>query len=333
MMRMILTLTLLILTVGMIASGCNDDQDGSGATGDAKVVATTTQVADIARNVAGERAEVAGLLAPNSDPHDHEPRPSDAEAAAGASLILTSGGDLDVWADELVESSGTDADVVALLDSVETIEADQERAHEEGEHEEDETEEEHPGEEVDPHWWQNPANAVLAVEEIRDRLSEIDPDGAAEYEANAAAYIEEIEAIDAGIGRCLGQVPADERKLVTSHDALGYFSDRYEIEPVGAAIPALTTQAQPSAGETAELVELIKVESVNAVFPEAGLNADLEQAIADEAGASVGGELYADTLGEEGTPGETYLGALAANARALAEGFSGGAVTCEDLPS
>lgn len=325
---MILTLTLWILTVGMIASGCNDDQDGSGATGDAKIVATTTQVADIARNVAGERAEVVGLLAPNSDPHDHEPRPSDAEAAAGASLILTSGGDLDIWADELVESSGTEADVVALLDSVETIEADREDAEKEGE-----TEEEHPGEEVDPHWWQNPANAVLAVEEIRDRMSEIDPGGAKEYEANAAAYVEEIESLDASIGRCLAQVPADERKLVTSHDALGYFSDRYDIEPVGAAIPALTTQAQPSAGETAELVELIEVEGVNAVFPEAGLSAELEQAIADEAGARVGGELYADTLGEEGTPGETYLGALAANARALAEGFSGGSVTCEDLPS
>jgi ABC-type Zn uptake system ZnuABC Zn-binding protein ZnuA len=119
-----------------------------------------------------------------------------------------------------------------------------------------------------------------------------------------------------------------ERKLVTSHDALGYYADHYGIQVVGSTIPALTTQAQPSAGETAELVELIRSEHVNAVFPEVGVSPALEQSIADETGAEIGGELYADTLGPPGSAGATYLGALAANTDTLVDGFTGGQVDC-----
>lgn len=325
-LRLILTFILSSATLlpAAILAGCGDD-DGSAPAAGVTVLATTTQLADLAGNVAGDRAQVVGLLAPGSDPHDYEPRPSDAEAMIDASLIVESGGDLDIWADELVESSGTDGEVITILDSVETIE----RGHEEDEHAEDE----HAEEGIDPHWWQDPANAVIAVEQIRGGLAAADPDGAGEYEENASAYIERIEQLDQAIGDCLGQIPDDERKLVTTHDALGYFAERYEIEVVGAAIPALTTQAQPSAGDTAELVGLIESEGVNAVFPEAGLNPDLEEAIADEAGATVGGELHADTLGGEGSGAETWLEALASNARAMAAGFSAGEVTCNDLPS
>lgn len=336
MLRLILTFTLssAALLPAAILAGCDDD-DGSAPAAGVTVVATTTQLADLAGNVAGDRAQVVGLLAPGADPHDYEPRPSDAEAMIDASLIVESGGDLDVWADELVESSGTDGEVITILDSVETIEGGDEHADEEEHAEEEEHagEKEHAEEGIDPHWWQDPANAVIAVEQIRDGLAAADPDGAGEYEENASAYIERIEQLDQAIGDCLGQIPDDERKLVTTHDALGYFAERYDIEVVGAAIPALTTQAQPSAGDTAELVDLIESEGVNAVFPEAGLNPDLEQAIADEAGATVGGELFADTLGAEGSGGETFLEALASNTRAMAEGFSAGEVTCDDLPS
>ena len=115
---------------------------------------------------------------------------------------------------------------------------------------------------------------------------------------------------------------------MTSHDALGYFADRYGIEVVGAAIPALTTQAQPSAGETAELVELIEGEDVGTIFPEAGVSESLEDAIADEAGASVGGELWADALGPEGSSGATYVDAMRSNAETIATGMSGGEAGC-----
>lgn len=297
----------LVLAAAIAIAACGNGAEAGGS-GTTTVVTTTTQLADMAENVAGDRAEVVGLLTANSDPHDYEPKPSDATALTDADLLVKSGGDLDAWADELVESSESKAEVLVILEHIETVEGDHE--------------------EIDPHWWQDPANAVAAVEEIRDSLVLADPDGADEYEANTAAYIEEIEAADDAIRSCLSEIPAGQRKLVTDHDALGYFADRYDLEVLGSTIPALTTQAQPSVGETAELIELIREENVKAIFPEAGLNADIERTIAEDAGATVGGELYADTLGEEGTPGGTYVGALFANASTIATGLSGGSLSC-----
>lgn len=295
--------TSLALASSVAIGACGEDEQGGG-TG-VTVVATTTQVADIATNVAGDRAEVVGLLAPNSDPHDYEPQPSDAAALTDASVVLKSGGDVDEWADDLVESSGTDAPVVDLLDEVE------------------------PGGSGDPHWWQDPRNAVFASEAISDAFAQADPDGAKEYKRNGAIFNGEIEALDRSIAACMDAIPAEQRKLVTNHDALGFFAERYDIEILGSTIPALTTQAQPSVGETADLVELIRSENVNTIFPEAGVSADLERTIADDAGATVGGELYADTLGEDGSPGGTYLGALRSNAAAMATGFTGDSTACE----
>lgn len=314
----------MLIPVAAILPGCGGDD--SDASSDVSVVASTTQAADLARNVAGDRAEVLGVLAPSADPHDYEPRPSDAEAIAEADLVVESGGDIDLWLDQLVDSSGTDAPVLTLLDSAETIEGEE---HEPGEDEEEHSGDEHTGDDVDPHWWQDPANAVAAVEAIRDALDEVDPEGAGQYESNEAAYVERLERLDAGIERCIDRVPAAQRKLVTSHDSLGYFAKRYGIEAIGSTIPALTTQAQPSAGDTAELVDLIMAENARAVFPEAGVDTRLERAIAEEAGATVGGELWADALGPEGSGAETYPEAMAANASTIVEGLSGGGESCE----
>jgi ABC-type Zn uptake system ZnuABC Zn-binding protein ZnuA len=291
----------LLATTALAACGENREGEADRPT----VVAGTTQAADLARNVAGDRAEVVGILGPSSDPHEYEPRPSDAEAMTEASLVLRSGGDVDLWLDQLVESSGSDGEVVVLLDAVETI----------------------PGEEggdADPHWWQSPANAVEAVGAIRDALIEADPEGADDYERNARRYAERLRALDREIAACIERIPAERRKLVTSHDSLAYFADRYGIQIIGSTIPALTTQAQPSAGETADLVELIESEGVAAVFGEVGVSASLEQAVAEETGAALGGELYADSLGPVDSAGGTYIGAAAANAEAIAAGLGGG---------
>jgi ABC-type Zn uptake system ZnuABC Zn-binding protein ZnuA len=310
-MRAILTFFIgiaLLLTV-VIGAGCGGDAStstGSGS-GDLSVVATTSQAADLTRNVVGDRGDVTQILAANADPHDYEPKPSDAEALIDTDLVVRSGGDLDLWLDQIVESSGTDAPVLTLIDGVKTIE------------DEDET---------DPHWWQDPTNAVLAVEEIRDELSAIDPEGAADFEANADAYMAQIEDLDSAIAACIDEVPTSDRKLVTSHDALGYYADRYGIDVLGAAIPALTTQAQASAGETADLVDLIEQAGVGTIYSEAGVSSELEQAIADEAEAQVGGELWADTLGPEGSDGATYLEAMASNTATVVDGFTDGASSC-----
>ncbi len=276
---------------------------GSGGAGTGRtVVATTTQVGDLARAVAGDRAAVRQILRPNSDPHEYEPRPSDVRSVAGASVVLRSGGDLDAWLDGVLRNAGSDARTVTLLDAVTT----QRR-----------------GRRTDPHWWQDPRNALRAVERIRDVLAAADPAGRPAYTANAAAYSAKLRALDRSIARCMSAIPAARRKLVTDHDALGYFAARYGIAVIGTVIPALSTHAQASAGEVARLVRTIRAAGVTTIFPESSVNAKLTRAVARDAGAQVGPGLYADSLGPAGSPGATYLGALRFNARALASGFAG----------
>jgi ABC-type Zn uptake system ZnuABC Zn-binding protein ZnuA len=290
---------LAVLIAAVVGCGGGAGGDGSSVS----AVATTTQVADLVANVGGKRVALDSMLRPNSDPHEYEPRPSDAAALAKADVVFRSGGDLDEWLDDVVDSAGGDAKQVTLIDSVQR----------EGD---------------DPHWWQNPRNAILAVAAIRDALTDADPAGRAGYERRAAAYTARLRRLDADVAHCIDRVPANKRKLVTTHDALGYFANRYGIDAIGAVIPSLSTQAQPSAKDVDELVGQIKREGVEAIFPEASLSRRLEQAISRESGAEVGGELWADTLGPAGSTGATYVGAIQANAVELAEGMSGGSVTC-----
>jgi ABC-type Zn uptake system ZnuABC Zn-binding protein ZnuA len=341
-MRVILKAAALPLLVCAVATAAaatacgNDDSEASDA--EVTAVATTTQVADFVRNVGGERVDVHGILGTNADPHDYEPRPSDVGAIAGAPVVFKSGGDIDGWLDELIENAGGDPDVVSLIDSVHTIKGglhgeETEHAGEENERtgEGDEhagEEDEHAGEEVDPHWWEDPRNAIRAVAAIRAALIDADPAGRETYDRNAEAYRAKLDALDREIADCMVRVPADKRKLVTTHDALGYFADRYGIEVVGALIPSLSTQAQPSARDISELVDQIRHEGVEAIFPETALNDRLERAVSREAGAEVGGQLWTDALGPNGSGAETYLAAMRANADTMAEGMSGGAVSC-----
>jgi ABC-type Zn uptake system ZnuABC Zn-binding protein ZnuA len=296
-------LALLLLVISASAlSACGND--GSGANGRGlTVVATTTQVGDLVRQVGGDRVDVEQILTSGADPHDYEPRPSDAAALAGAAVVFKSGGDLDGWLDGLIDSAGSDAEVMELSDSVEKLGS-------------------------DPHWWQNPQNAIRAVAAIRHALIEADPAGRRTYTRNAAAYTKKLERLDAQIAACIERVPAAKRKLVTTHDALAYYADRYGIEVIGSVIPSLSTQAQPSAKDVSRLVDQIEDEGVEAVFPESGISDRLEQALSREAGAEVGAPLWADTLGEEGTAAGTYTGALVHNTRALVDGMSGGSVSC-----
>jgi ABC-type Zn uptake system ZnuABC Zn-binding protein ZnuA len=318
----------LLCAVPLIAAGCGDDPPAGRAAsggGGLTVVATTTQAADLAREVAGEDAGVAGLIPPNADPHDYELRPDDIKTLADADLIVRSGGDLDEWLDQAIENAGAGAETLTLIDHVDTIEG--EHGHEEeGEHaEEDEHAEEA---EIDPHWWQDPRNAIKAVAAIEGALVEADPDGAATYRRNAQRYTAELERLDAAVADCIDQIPPAQRKLVTTHDALGYYADRYGLDVVGAVIPSLSTQAQASAGEVTDLVQTIKRERVRAIFAESSVNPKLEQVVADESGAVIGDALWADSLGPEGSGAETYAGSIAANTRAIVAGLSGGAASC-----
>lgn len=294
----------LLAVLALVVAGCGSDGSSGGGDGGLRAVATTTHAADFLRAVGGDRVKVRGLLSPTSDPHDYEPRPSDARAVSGASLVVRSGGELDEWLDDVVANAGGDAEVLTLIDHVERL-----------------------GD--DPHWWQDPRNVVIAAEAIGEALAQADPDGADEYRANARAYAARVSRLDGEIARCMAGVPARQRKLVTTHDALGYFARRYDVEVIGAVIPALSSQAQPSAGDTDRLVRQIRSEGVETIFPESALNPALEEAIAREAGAEVGKPLWADALGPEGSSGATYLDAMAANADALVRGFTAGERGCD----
>jgi ABC-type Zn uptake system ZnuABC Zn-binding protein ZnuA/ABC-type Mn2+/Zn2+ transport system permease subunit len=296
----------------LLVAGCG----GSGSdSSKVSVVATTPVIGDWVREVGGDKVEVTQILAPNTDPHDYEPRPDDVTKTADAEIVFTSGLDLDHWIDQVVSDSGSDAEIVDLGARVPV------KLPGESEGEE--------ASEFDPHWWHDPRNAEEAVREIATQMSAVDPDSKEIFEANAAAYEARLTALDSGIRRCIDSVPAADRKLVTDHDAFGYFTNRYGIEVVGAVIPSQTTQAQPNAQDLSNLADLVRAEGVKAIFPESSLSPELAETIASQTGAQVGEELYGDTLGPAGSSGDTYLKMEAANVNAMVEGFTGGQRGCE----
>jgi ABC-type Zn uptake system ZnuABC Zn-binding protein ZnuA/ABC-type Mn2+/Zn2+ transport system permease subunit len=294
---------LLALTLLAGCGGGSGEDEGKLA-----VVATTTQAADFVRAVGGEAVEVEQILQPNSDPHEYEPRPSDVEAAASAELLFVSGRGLDEWSEELLSDSGSEADLVDL-GALAPIDLGD-----------------------DPHWWHDPRNAEAAVTGIEEALAKADPARKAQFARNADAYLAQLQALDAGIAGCIDSIPPAQRKLVTDHDAFGYFANRYGLEVVGAVIPSQTTQAQSSAKDLSDLAQTIEAEKVKAVFPESSLSAAAAEAIARQTGVSAEYTLYGDTLGPEGSSGATYLGMEEANADAVVRGLTGGKRGCKLSP-
>jgi ABC-type Zn uptake system ZnuABC Zn-binding protein ZnuA/ABC-type Mn2+/Zn2+ transport system permease subunit len=289
------------------AAGCGT-ASGGGDDGRVRVVATTTQLADVARWVGGDAVDVTGLLQPGADPHDYEPRPSDVRAVAEADVVLASGLGLDRWIDGVARDAGADAPLLRLGDRVpHTVRT-------------------RGG--TDPHWWHDPRNVQAAARLVAAQVARRAGSRRAAVQRRAAAYVARLRRLDGGIARCMAAVPDARRKLVTDHDAFATLAARYRIEVVGAVIPARTTQAQPSAGAVARLSRLIRRQRVRAVFPESSVNRRLARAIAGQTGAVVGAALYADTLGGPRTRGATYIGSTLANAEALVRGFTGGAGGC-----
>ena len=348
--------------------GSDDGGGASGSGGGGlKVVATTAQMGDLVREVGGDAVDVHQVLQASTDPHEYEPRPTDVTETAKAKIVFASGLGLDAWIGDVVKQSGADATVVEVGDGVPTKlegghshdhahedeaahedehahededEAGHDHAHEDEARHADETaandeaateeaEHDHASEDgTDPHWWHDPKNVAAAVGVVRDALVKAEPAAKTEIEKSAAAYLAKVQALDTAIEACVGAVPKADRKLVTSHDAFGYFAHRYDITVVGATIPSQTTQAQPSAGDVDRLTKQIRAEGVKAIFPESSVNPKLSRAIAKETGARADLTLYGDALGEPGTPGATYLGMERANANAVVEGFTGKKDAC-----
>ncbi|MGI8578967.1 MAG: metal ABC transporter solute-binding protein, Zn/Mn family [Solirubrobacteraceae bacterium] len=305
--------TAVLALIGL--AGCGGS-GGSGASSGTTldVVATTTQLGDFVREVGGSRVDVHQILKANSDPHDYEPRPSDVQATASATVVFLSGDNLDSWMDKVSEEAGGSPTRVVVSDAVPVKVSGNPSGPEASTY--------------DPHWWHDPVNAKAAVKLIAAALSAADPKSAAVFKRNAAAYERKLAALQAGIASCLKAVPATQRKLVTDHDAFNYFAKRFGIAIVGAVIPSQSTQAQPSAGDLAKLSSVIKKQGVRAIFPESSLNPKLAQAIATQTGATSSYTLYGDTLGPAGSAGATYLTMEEANAEAMTRGLTGGRRGC-----
>ncbi len=294
------------LALGLLLAGAGaGNPEGAGAAGGGRVVvaASTTQLADFARAVGGDAVSVHGILRPNSDPHEYEPRPRDVEALAGARLVLESGAGLDSWLGPLRAEAGR-APLLVLSDGLPV---------------------QRPG---DPHWWHDPVNARAAVTRIAVALARADPAHRELFARNARTYERRLSTLQAGIARCFAALAPEQRKLVTDHDAFGYFAARFGLEVVGTVIPALSTQAQPSAGDVARLARIVRRERVRALFPERAVNPELTRAIARQTGARSDGRLYGDALGAAGSPGATYVGMESANADTIVRGLSGGRRGC-----
>lgn len=291
------------LLSGALLAACGTS--GSSNTDGLRVVATTTQLADFTRHVGGERVVVAQLLQPNTDPHEYEPTPSDVTEVSRASVIVENGLGLDGWLDAVVANAGGDPARVVATDGTTVLPG--------GE-----------GGSSDPHAWLDPLNAETMVRNIAAGLSAADPEGAPIYQANADRYVDEIAAMDRDLTTRIAAVPPSARKIVTDHDAFGYFAKHYGIEVVGTVIPSLSTAAEPAAKDLVALTETIRRENVRTVFPESSVDPRLERALADEAGATLGEPLFADSLGPAGGAAGTYLGMMRSNMDAIVTGIGPG---------
>jgi ABC-type Zn uptake system ZnuABC Zn-binding protein ZnuA len=220
----------------------------------------------------------------------------------GADVVLRNGIGLDDFLDDVIEGSGTDAMIVTVTEGVEVA------AGEDGH-----------DSEADPHVWQDPLNVQVMTAATADALAQADPANAALYRANAAAYQDVLDETDREIQVLIEEIPAGQRKLVTNHDAFGYFIRRYGLEFVGAVIPGASGQGEPSAEQIAALSDLIEREGVTAIFAEDSIDPAVAEQLADDSGIQIVDDLYSDSLGEPGSGAETVHGMLLANARKISE--------------
>jgi zinc/manganese transport system substrate-binding protein len=272
-----------------------------------KVVASFSIIADIVNNVGGDRVEVTSLVAPNSDAHVYNPSPADARKLADAKAVFVNGLGFEGWLERLVKASGTKAPTVIVTKGIKPIVRAASGGHDHGSP---------PGQpRVDPHAWQSVANVKLYVTNIRDGLIAADPAGKAAYEANAAAYLEKLDVLDKEVRDIVAKIPAERRRVLTTHDAFGYFSAAYGIEMV--APQGVSTESEPSARDVAALITLIKNKKISGVFIENVTDPRLIQRISAETGAKGGGTLYSDALTDPKGPAPTYMDLIRHNIRTL----------------
>jgi len=263
------------------------------------VVASFSIIGDFVRQVGGDRVSVTTIVGPDGDAHVYEPSPADGRRIAQARLIFVNGLGFEGWLDRLIKSAKSKGEVVTLGKGVAA------RKDEEGQ---------------DPHAWQDVANAKVYVEAIREALMAADPEGAQTYKANADAYLAKLDALDAEIQQAIAAVPKERRRVVSTHDAFGYFAARYGVEFI--APQGVSTEAEVSARDVARIIDAVRAHKVSAVFTENVADPRLAKRIASETGARMGGTLYSDALSDAKGGGATYIDMMRHNVKELAKALA-----------
>lgn len=272
------------------------------ATAEAKkipVVASFSIIGDLARQVGGDRVSVVTIVGPDGDAHVYEPSPADGRNIAKARLIFVNGLGFEGWLERLIAAAKSKGEIFALGSGVAA------RKGEEGQ---------------DPHAWQDVANAKVYVEAIREALTAADPEGAQVYKANADAYLAKLDALDAEIRQAIAALPKERRRVVSTHDAFGYFAARYGVDFI--APQGVSTEAEVSARDVARIIDAVRAHKVAAVFVENIADPRLAKRIASETGARVGGVLYSDALSDAKGDGATYIDMMRHNVRELTKALA-----------
>ena len=263
------------------------------------VVATFSILADFVKNVGGERVAVSALVGPNGDAHVYQPTPGDAKTLAAARVVFANGLGFEGWMGRLVKASGTKAPLIVATKGLKPRKSSDDHGHD-----------------ADPHAWQSVANTRIYVANIRDALAAADPAGKATYEANAAAYLAKLDALDAEVRATVEKIPTDRRRIITTHDAFGYFAAAYGVAFI--APQGVSTESEVSAKDVAKIITQIRKQKIPAVFLENVTDRRLLERIGAESGARVGGTLYSDALTDEKGEAPSYLEMMRHNVKQLA---------------
>jgi zinc/manganese transport system substrate-binding protein len=268
------------------------------------VVATFSILADFVASVGGDRVTVTALAGPDSDTHVYTPTPADAKRIADARLVVLNGLGLEGWLPRLIKSSGSKAASVVASKGITVLKADDGHGHGE----------------ADPHAWQSVANVKIYVANIRDALAAADPAGAEAYRANAVRYLDRLDALEREVREAVAAIPAQRRRVISTHSAFGYFAAAYGIAFI--APQGVSTDSEPSARDVAAIIAQIKKEKIPAVFLENVSDPRLMRRIAAETGAAIGGTLYSDSLTGEKGPAPTYIDMVRHNIKTLTRALS-----------
>jgi ABC-type Zn uptake system ZnuABC Zn-binding protein ZnuA len=285
----------------LLVAGC--DRAGSASDKARPVaVATLTMVADMVRQVAGDRVEVRCIMKPGSDPHLYKPVPRDLRLIAEADIVFVNGLGIEGWMTDLITNAPGRRPVVAVTDGMATLRSETYHG------------------EADPHGWFDVRNALVYVDNIEKGLTQVDPAGAEDYRRRAEQYRAELRDLDAWVRAELARVPPARRKLVTSHDAFHYFGRAYDFEVL--AVQGVSTESQPNSQDVVELIKTIRAAGVPAVFVETSVNPKMLEYVAEQAGVRIGGTLFSDSCDTPGTPGGSYVGMVRENVRIIVEALA-----------